>query len=305
MPERWRGPDRVGCQCGRYAEGCLFAICSGCARNLAVMLNQRIAIWLASKPRWPWEVGAVLTSAFLFRDVTSMIKENPSWAGPINLLPTLVLIAFMLCIVGLCLVHWGQQSTKESYKDLQLRAQRAQDLEDVIAENITEIVNGIIAGFIGKLNLRAEDNSRISIYIDDGLGGLVNIGRVATNPNFSEVGRKILPKDEGCVGRAWAEGWVFEADFGDDGYENHQSHYGMPLAVINGLKMKPKYLAAMRVDDDIRSLAVIVFESMQPKKFDEIRVRKEMRVFSSYIVGPLRAFKPHLPRPLGGIGGGI
>jgi hypothetical protein len=199
-------------------------------------------------------------------------------------------------------VHWGRSQTKESYKSLQKRAARAQDLEDTIAENISEIMNGIIAGFSNKLGLEPDENSRVSLYVDDGLDGLLSIGRVATSPNHRAVGRRVLPKGEGCVGQAWAEAWVFEAEFGNDDYEGHESHFGMPRDVISGLSMRPQYLAALRVDDGAQSLAVLVVESLESNRFNETKIKKEMISFSGYLTGTLKTLAPHYPKPLAGNG---
>ena len=195
-------------------------------------------------------------------------------------------------------VEWARSSAKESFKKLRDRAQRAQELENTVAENISEIINGIIMGFENQLRLQSDDNSRISLYVDDHSDNLVNIGRIATNPNHRPIGRKVLPKDVGCVGLAWAEGWAFVDDFGEENYDTHQGHYGMEPGIIAGLAMKPRYIAALRIDDGPRSLAVLVFESLQEKRFDEVKIRKEMNSFTGYLTNTLQTLEPHLPKPL-------
>ncbi|BDI61879.1 hypothetical protein [Qipengyuania nanhaisediminis] len=181
---------------------------------------------------------------------------------------------------------------------MQSRADRAQELEDTIAENISEIMNGIIAGFGQQLGWAPNENSRLSLYVDNGAEGLVSIGRVATSPNHRAVGRKVLPKDQGCVGQAWAEAWVYEGEFGGADYATHASHFGMPEAIVNGLSLQPRCLAALRIDDGPESLAVLVFESAQPNRFNEPKIKKEMIAFSGYLTGTLKTLAPHLPKPL-------
>jgi hypothetical protein len=219
------------------------------------------------------------------------------------LLPWLLGAIFILSVIGIVVIEVSRAKTRESYRQLKDRADRAQQLEDTIAENITEIVNGIILGFSSKLALQPDDNSRISLYVDNSSGDLVNIGRVATNPNHRLIGRKVLPKDRGCVGKAWAEGWAFVGDFGAQDYDAHGGHFGMSPEQIAGLAMKPRFIAALRIDEGARSLAVLVFESLQANRFDEVRIRKEMNSFSGFLTGTLVTLAPHLPRPLPADGG--
>lgn len=255
--------------------------------------------FFASWPIWPFNIGAIIAGPLLLRDTSAWATANPDWAGPISLLPATVWIAFLASVIGLVVVNWCRSTTKESYRELQSRAARAQELENTIAENIAEIMNGIIAGFGNQLKLGPEENSRISIYVDNSSDGLISIGRVATNPNHRPIGRRVLSKDEGCVGRAWADAWVIETNFGIENYESHVSHFGMEQEVINGLGMKPLYLAALRIDDGPHSLAVLVFESLQADRFDEAKIRREMSAFSGYLIGTLKTLQPHMPKPLG------
>lgn len=258
--------------------------------------------WIAGRPRWPFDVGAILSGPFVLSDYAAWASNNPDWAGPINLLPTLIRVVFFLSIVGLILVQFARSKTKENYRQLKARADRAQALENTVAENISEIMNGIISGFEAQLKLNSGDNSRISLYVNDQSDDLVSIGRVATNPNHRHIGRKILPKDKGCVGKAWAEGWAFVADFGTENYDAHVGHYGMTTDEIAVLAMKPRYLAALRIDDGPRSLAVLVFESQQANRFDEVNIKREMIAFTGYLVETLQTLAPHLPKPLAGDG---
>lgn len=266
------------------------------------MKKSPIFEWLARKPIWPFNVAAIGVGPIFLRDFSSLATAYPSWAGPIELLPHLVGAVFVGSVVGLVIVEVARSKTRESYKELMRRAERAQALEDTVAENITEIINGIILGFSAKLGLQQDDNSRISLYVEDSTGNLINVGRVATNPNHKPVGRKVLPKDKGCVGKAWGDGWAFVPNFSEENYGSHAGHFGMTAEQIAGLKMKPLFIAALRIDDGPRSLAILVFESLQENRFDETKIRKEMSAFIGYLTGTLITLTPHLPKPLSGIG---
>lgn len=259
--------------------------------------------WLARKPLWPFNLGAIGSGPVFLRDFSHLATEFPGWAGPAHLLPWIIGAIFSGSVACLLAIEFARSRTQENFRALKDRASRAQALEDTIAENITEIVNGIILGFANKLNLTADDKSRISLYVFDTNTGLINIGRVATNPNHKPVGRKVLPTDKGCIGMAWAEGWAFVDDFGVQNYVDHEAHSGMTPEDIDKLAMKPRFLAALRVDDGVRALAVVVFESMQPNRFDEVRIRREMNVFSGYLTGTLVTLAPHLPKPLSAVAG--
>lgn len=266
------------------------------------MKEKPVATWFAKWPLWPFSVGAVAAGVALNRDLSSLSAKFPNWAGPIELLPYLIGTAFAVCLAGMIGVQWGEAAIKESYDELRDRAQRAQELEDTIAENIREIINGIVGGFGRQLKLAPDDNSRLSLYVDNGSGSLLSVGRWATNPNHESVGRRLLPKDQGCVGQAWGEYWVFEGEFGVDNYEHHASHHGMPPEVIGNLSMRPQCLAALRIDDGPQKVAVLVFESMQAQRFEEGKIKRDMKAFSGYLTGTLKALRPHLPRPLAGDG---
>lgn len=266
------------------------------------MKEKPLATWFAKWPLWPFSVGAVASGVALNRDLSSWSTKFPGWAGPIELFPYLVGLAFVFCLAGMIGVQWGEAAIEENYDELRDRAKRAQELEDTIAENIREIVNGIIGGFGRQLKLAPNDNSRLSLYVDNGSGSLLSIGRWATNPNHENVGRRLLPKDEGCVGQAWGEYWVFEGKFGTENYTQHPSHHGMPADVIETLSMRPQCMAALRIDDGPQKLAVIVFESMQQERFDEGEIKREMSAFSWYLTGTLKTLAPHYPKPLAGAG---
>jgi hypothetical protein len=264
------------------------------------MKKQPLVEGVASLPRWPFNLGALASAPFLLEDFSSWAQAYPGWAGPFGVLQPTLILAFAICVVFLIAVHVARAMTVDSYKDLKERAKRAQELEDVIAENITEIINGIILGLVSKLGLKQDDNSRISLYVNHPSGDLVNVGRVATNPNIEKVGRKILPKNVGCVGKAWAEGWAYVRSFGEGEYVEHECHYGMKPEEIQGLAMKPQFMAALRIDDGPREIAVVVFESLQPERFDETRIRRELSSFCEYVTGTLVTLTPHLPQPLSG-----
>lgn len=266
------------------------------------MKDKALVNWLASRPLWPFNLGAIASGPFLLRDSSAWAEDSPKWAGPIELIPWGVVIVFATCLISIAAIEWGRMRTRASYKKLQERADRAQELEDTIALNISEIITGIIGGFGRQLKLQPDDNSRLSLYVDNGSSGLLSIGRWGTNPNYESVGRKVLPKDLGCVGLAWAESWVFEGDFGTENYDQHPSHHGMAPDVIAELKMKPRYLAALRIDDSSRKLAVLVFESMQADRFEERKIKREMIAFSEPLTDTLNVLTPHLPRPIAGEG---
>lgn len=266
------------------------------------MKQKLIATWWAGLPLWPFSVGAVASGPALFRDFSKLAEEYERWAGPIELIPFVIGTVFVVSLIGLIGVQWGRWLAEETISELRERAERAQELEDTIAENIREIINGIIGGFGKQLKLTPDDNSRLSLYVENGSGGLLSIGRWATNPNHETVGRRELPKNEGCVGEAWGEYWAFEENFGEENYNGHPSHQGMSPEVIERLKMRPQYLAALRIDDGAQKLAVLVFESMQADRFEEGKIKREMKAFSGYLIDTLKTLAPHYPKPLAGDG---
>lgn len=115
-------------------------------------------------------------------------------------------------------------------------------------------------------------DERISVYKHHGRA-FIMLGRWAGDTLFEQPGRALYPADQGCIGEAWRKGEAVEAELPDPSQESSQyrdalrSRWRIPKGEVDGLRMKPRSLAACRLDhsEGRRGSAVIVFESTNPR----------------------------------------
>ena len=124
-------------------------------------------------------------------------------------------------------------------------------------------------------------NERISLYKHKHKSKtFVPLGRYSANHDYSKRGRVAYSDDQGCVGKALRQGWVFvdnlpgnETEY----YEALRKDWNIPLEISQKLVMRSRTLAAnLIVNHERNNTAVIVFESSQEKGFLEGRVREIM-----------------------------
>lgn len=265
-----------------------------------VSRKKRDGFWrkFLSVPRAVFEIGAIGTAPFLLLDYSVIGGSVPDWKGPIAQLNWFLPVIFTVSVVGLGLNVLAQYLEGEFISHLRRKAERAQELENLIATNIREIIEGILNGFGKQVRLTDDDQTRISLYVKADANKLANIGRVSTNPNFGEIGRRTIPIEQGCVGAAWAGGWSYVKDFGeDDNFVSNQENSGISVEILNALNMKPRFLAALRIADAHgRPLAVMVVESLQEERFEETKIKSEMNKFSKLLERSILAIRPHIPK---------
>ena len=146
------------------------------------------------------------------------------------------------------------------------------------------------------------DTDRISVYKHDG-HRFLELGRYSKNPDFHKTGRGVYPDNEGCLGRAWREGWAYVADLPDPKTEfNEYCHrqaveYNISQLAVRGLTMRSLTYAALAIDSlrgDVR-VAVIVCESTKPEDFSRDEVSRGFLTAGKGIVYFLEYMRPLEP----------
>lgn len=253
---------------------------------------------IAAGPRLPLEITVAASGPFVLHDFATAAKANPSWGGPISLLPAVIQFAFWVSLAVLVIISISRLFSGSKFKELQDRAKKAQELEDLISENINQLVNGILLSLAHQLALQDGDHSRLSLYVASEADQFSLLGRFSTNPNYGGAGRRQIPRGEGCLARAWGEGWHYNADLGSGAVFNQNCRkYGMSIAAIQALQMRPRTIAALRISDgNGQPLAALVFECTKANRFGEIALRDSLKQFSVFFEHAIPKLQPHIPQ---------
>lgn len=226
-------------------------------------------------------------------------KSHPDWKGPLTVAGNYVHPVFWTAAAGLLTLAVLRRWAGLSYSALLKRANRAQELEDMIGENIYALVDGMLLGFAKKLNLQVNDQSRLTLYVKSENSRLTTMGRYATNPMDSGGDPHQVNANEGCVGVAWRDGWCYQADLGEwNAYARNCVAQGVGRVMTAAPKMKSRFVSALRVDDgNAMPFAVLVLESCQPRRFEESFIKAEMCNYIAFFEHSIPKLLPHMPAP--------
>lgn len=123
---------------------------------------------------------------------------------------------------------------------------------------------------------------RISIYYLDGdKKNLVLLDRFAKNHEFNQPGRPFFARNQGVIGKAWAEGEYFEKKIpifnrkNTNYYQYLEDNYGFSRDISSRLRMKSCTIGGFAIEDAHgHHIGVIIFESQDQNDFDESRLRE-------------------------------
>ncbi len=141
-----------------------------------------------------------------------------------------------------------------------------------------------------KLSFQKAGVDRISIYLYDNAKYFLRAGRFSYNPDYNTSGRKIYPKNEGCIGKTWETGDFFIGNLPDPtknkkAYDQALRVMGLPKEAINGLTMRSRLYYGIRFSDgeDHSPIGVIVVESTDPNRFTANSLRTALEGELIYI----------------------
>lgn len=122
---------------------------------------------------------------------------------------------------------------------------------------------------------------RISIYyLDADKKNLVLLDRFAKNHEFNQPGRPFFARNQGVIGKAWAEGEYFEKKIpifnrkNTNYYQYLEDNYGFSRDISSRLRMKSCTIGGFAIEDAHgHHIGVIIFESQDQNDFDDSRLR--------------------------------
>lgn len=123
---------------------------------------------------------------------------------------------------------------------------------------------------------------RISIYyLGSDKRNLVLLDRFAKNHEFNQPGRPFFSRDQGVIGRAWAEGEYFEKRIpifnrkNTNYYQYLENNYGFARDISSRLRMKSCTIGGFAIEDAHgHHIGVIIFESQDQNDFDDEKLRE-------------------------------
>jgi len=157
-----------------------------------------------------------------------------------------------------------------------------------------------------KLNVK----HRISIYyLNSDKDNMVLLDRFAKHHDYNMPGRPFFPRDQGVIGRVWAEGEFFERKIpifnrkNTNYYQYLETTYGFSRDISSRLKMKSCTIGGFAIEDvDGHHVGVIIFESQDQNDFNidslrELIKRENHRLVDFISDTSLRDIRPLPSQP--------
>jgi len=176
--------------------------------------------------------------------------------------------------------------------------QEEQIKNEVIANNIKALFDGVLYHLAtGKLLFKT-DCSRVTLYIHDKVDKFISFGRYSTNPKFRNPGRSEYPDDKGAISHAWNDGWHFinNTEGGFDFVNFNKNTYGLTADVLKKIKMKSRMYGAMRIDNQRgEQIAIILVESTDGSRFLEDELKSILKHEITFISELIMQLKEYIP----------
>lgn len=251
----------------------------------------KIALWL--EDNWAQLLTNVGTLFLAISGVlVSADKQDLSWVF-LSMHGLLLVSGIALNISG-SIFTWKQntgiRSLNNKYEKLSSWASNHKDGYFQILEETLKLL---------AENINFGDNERISVYKHDG-SAFIMLGRYSSNPEFNKPGRAIYPDNQGCIGEAWRNGSVeaHSLPLAFDLYCQKLSQtWRFEREVVSSFKMRSRSIAAYGINSRSgRRVAVIVFESIDPKHLDTQKIESALNRSESqrisYLLGKMKAKEP-------------
>jgi hypothetical protein len=192
--------------------------------------------------------------------------------GPNPVSIWLTVVAGLLLLVGAFRSMHVQNQREERGADIEALQLRIETLEGEDANRraaFLETAELVLRGLAESAGAYAH-HVRVSGYVHNGGGFFVQFARISKNPAFWPKGKGLYPDDEGILGAAWQRGKDACVDIDLAASPSiHETRFGMSPETVAGLRMKPRSMIALRVEDAAtksdRHVGVIVFESTQKR----------------------------------------
>ena len=236
--------------------------------------------------RIPW-IGIVASVGI------AIIAPAPDFLDITGIYKVCLYVILILLILSLGVVSYFQYRKSLKVKELEEQISQQADQIDEITKNIMILFRGVLANLAERLKIQNDPESRVSIYVHNGDAHFIPCGRYSSNPNLKKKGRNIFPDNQGCIGKAWADGWCFDL-FPIEKSKHKQickEKYDIPDQVHASLNMISRLYAVKRINKtSYEPLAVIVFESKKVDKFMEGDIKDHLEAIARDYATTISAF---------------
>ena len=174
---------------------------------------------------------------------------------------------------------------------------------DQISLNIHQLFDGKMLGLSQAFAFESATKARLSLYInDEDEERFVPCGRYSPDPTLKRKGRTSFPHREGCIWKAWENGYHFDNAIPNDtdgnfsAYQN--KHYDVPIGTSRSLKMRPALIAGHRIpgqNGDV--LGVVIFEALDSNGFANVSVKPLLEDASQDLSIMVQALWDYIPKP--------
>lgn len=130
-------------------------------------------------------------------------------------------------------------------------------------------------------------HDRITFFLfDKDCNHFQEFHRVSSNANFYTSNQKLYPPNQGCIGKAWENGFHFDNTFPDPD-QNHKDYiqytcgnYNFKAEEAQGLRMKSRLYCSWSIKDvdGVEDVAVIVLESTNSARWQEAQLKQIFEV---------------------------
>lgn len=246
-------------------------------------------------------VAVLISSVFVTYDFGQAEKAYPQWSGFLGLVSWLLFWTLVGAAATELAVSIGRSMREPTMQGLQKDLQEAQNQVGEIGSVIRHVFDGLLYNFGKRLDLKQDDQVRISIYVhDQSRRRFVPCGRYSPNPNLTKPGRTHYPDDEGCIGKGWNHGWHFDNDIPAEKQERRRyekDSYGLPRTVAESIKMQSRLYAVKRITNGEEALAVVVVEALTTDRFEQIALQDALDEHNDTIAGMVKRLRNYIPDP--------
>lgn len=205
----------------------------------------------------------------------------PTLPYGINWYDKIVYLKLSMVISVIFLYIVGAVISNSRNKDFWRIQNRIEQLEEIIksfGENIFKIWELRLSVIANDLELGHSE--RVSIYNFEN-DKFVMLGRYSMNPTFNTSGRGVYPANQGCIQKAWCEGFAEVQDLPDpdNNYQDYKdclkNDWSINNSVVDKLSMKSRSFVGIAIDDvkGINKAAVIIFESIKSNGLNTDKIK--------------------------------
>lgn len=277
-----------------------------CARLIALSLSCLLRrFWNRLLDcRWispPLTAAILFSSVFVTYDFSQAQKAHPDWSGALGLIGPLLFFTLVFCAAVELILSIGRSARERTMQSLQKSLDDASSQITEIGSSIRQLFDGMLYTFSKRVDLRQDDQVRISIYVhDQDRKRFIPCGRYSPNPNLTKPGRTHYPDNEGCIGKGWDHGWHFDNDFPTDkpGRRKYEKEsYGLGRTVAESLKMQSRLYAVKRINHGDEALAVIVVEALDHDRFEQVALQNALDEHNDNFASMVRTLRSYIPNP--------